>query len=405
MSKRDFGSIRKLPSGRLQARYTGPDGVTYTGRTILNDEDAKPGEPVRWGGSVTFDSRQYAAAYLARVSAVIQEGRWVPPGAPDAPRAAAPVTLAAYSKTWLADRDLSPSTRLLYTNVLRHILPAFGDVPLPSLTPAAVREWHAALKDFTGPTMRAHAYALLRTIMNTAVADEVISANPCRVRGAGSTRRARQIRPASLAELEALVKALPERYRLMALLAAWCALRFGELAELRRSDIDVKAGVVHVRRGVIRGAGGEAVKGPKSEAGKRDVNIPPHLMPAVKDHLRDHVAASRDALIFPAASGGHMAPSALYAVYHPAREVAGRPDLRFHDLRHTGAVLAAATGATLAELMARLGHSTVSAALRYQHAAAERDKVIAAALSELAGGTVTPITRARGKTSRQPAAK
>jgi len=47
----------------------------------------------------------------------------------------------------------------------------------------------------------------------------------------------------------------------------------------------------------------------------------------------------------------HMAPSTLYKVYYPAREAAGRKDLRWHDLRHTGAVLAAQTGATLAELM------------------------------------------------------
>ena len=150
---------------------------------------------------------------------------------------------------------------------------------------------------------------------------------------------------------------------------------------------------------MVRTGNGRVVKDPKSEAGIRAVNIPPHLMPAVRDHLAGHVAASRDALVFPAASGAHMAPSALYAVYHPARKAAGRPDLRFHDLRHTGAVLAAATGATLAELMARLGHSTVSAAMRYQHAAADRDKVIAAALSELAAGTVTPIS-AGGKRKR-----
>ena len=190
---------------------------------------------------------------------------------------------------------------------------------------------------------------------------------------------------------------MPGRYRLMVLLAAWCALRFGELAELRRSDIDVAGGIVHVRRGVIRTDDGRVVKDPKSQAGKRDVNIPPHLMPAVRAHLSDHVAASRDALVFPAAGGGHMAPSSLYAVYHPARDKAGRPDLRFHDLRHTGAVLAAATGATLAELMARLGHSTVSAAMRYQHAAADRDKAIAEALSGLATASVTPITAAKGK--------
>ncbi len=163
----------------------------------------------------------------------------------------------------------------------------------------------------------------------------------------------------------------------------------------------MKNAVVRVRRGVVRGDDGRVVKDPKSEAGKRPVNIPPHLMPAVRDHLAGHVAASRDALVFPAASGAHMAPSALYAVYHPAREAAGRPDLRFHDLRHTGAVLAAATGATLAELMARLGHSTVDAAMAYQHASQDRDKVIAAALSGLAAGTVTPIGRAGGKTTRR----
>ena len=384
MAKRYFGSVRQLPSGRFQARYQGPDGRTYTARTDS-------------GSALTFDSRQYADAYLARISGDIQAGRWV---SPDAAKtiSAAPVTFGAYSRTWLASRELSDSTRLLYSNVLRHILPTFRTVAVTSITPSMVREWTAKLRDETGPTMRAHSYSLLRTILGTAVDDELLAANPCRVRGAGSAKRARQIRPASLAELEAIAAAVPARYKLMVLLAAWCAMRFGELSELRRSDIDVKNGVVHVRRGVVRGGSGRLVKGPKSEAGKRDVNIPPHLIPLVKDHLRKYVAASRDALVFPAASGHHMAPSSLYAVYHPARDAAGRPDLRFHDLRHTGAVLAAATGATLAELMARLGHSTVSAAMRYQHAAADRDKAIAEALSKLASdATVTPITRAKSK--------
>jgi integrase len=384
-SKRTFGNVRKLPSGRFQARYTGPDGATYTGRTPE-------------GRALTFDARQYAGAYLSRVDASIQAGKWVSPDIPaDLPESAAP-TLRAYSETWLAGRDLSPSTRKLYKATLgKQILPALGDLEVTSIAPAAVRKWHAELD--TGPTQRAHAYSLLRTILGTALADDLIPANPCRVRGAGQAKRARQIKPASLAELETLVTAMPARYRLMVLLAAWCAMRFGELAELRRSDIEVNNAVIRVRRGVILGDDGREVKDPKSEAGKRSVNIPPHLMPAVKAHLHDHVAAARNALVFPAASGVHMAPSTLYAVYHPARDAAGRPDLRFHDLRHTGAVLAAAAGATLAELMARLGHSTVSAAMRYQHAAADRDKVIAEALSKLA--TVTPISTAKGKPRRK----
>jgi integrase len=378
MSKSRFGSTRKLPSGRIQARYTGPDGKAYTAPT-------------------TFDSMQYAAAFLARVDADIQRDRWEPPNTTHGSDLKPP-EFGGYAAAWLKGRDLADRTRGDYARILdSHILPTFGHWPMTEITPAMVREWHAALKDSTGPTMRAHAYGLLRTIMTTAVADDLIPANPCRIRGAGSARRVKEIRPASLGELETIAAGVPPRYRLMVLLAAWNAMRFGELTELRRSDVDVKNGVVHVRRGVVRADGSAVVKGPKSEAGRRDVAIPPHLMPAVKAHLRDHVKAHPDALLFPAASGGHMAPSALFKVYRPAREAAGRPDLRFHDLRHTGAVLAAATGATLAELMARLGHSTVSAAMRYQHAAADRDKVIAAALSELAAGTVTPITRAKGK--------
>ena len=380
--RRGFGHVRKLPSGRWQASYLGPDGRRHNAR----DSEDKP---------LTFNAKDHADAWLALRRSEILRGVWQPSAGPKAPTAA-PVTFGDYSRTWLAGRDLSESTRVLYSHVLKHILPAFADAPVTAITPAAVREWNAKLRDSTGPTMRAHAYSLLRTILYTAIDDEIITANPCRVHGAGQAKRARQIEPATLEQLEALVDAMPARYRLMVLLAAWCALRFGELAELRRSDIDVTNAVVRVRRGVIRGDAGRKVKDPKSEAGKRDVNIPPHLMPLVKDHLRDHVTASRDALLFPAASGGHLAPSTLYEIYHPAREAAGRPDLRFHDLRHTGAVLAAATGATLAELMARLGHSTVSAAMRYQHAAADRDKAIAQALSKLA--TVTPITAAKGKT-------
>jgi integrase len=182
----------------------------------------------------------------------------------------------------------------------------------------------------------------------------------------------------------------------MVLLAAWCGLRQGELFELRRSDIDLERGVVRVARGVVRVDGGVVVGTPKSDAGRRTVSIPPHLRPAVEDHLARHVKAAPDALLFPARHGGHMAPSTLYKVWYPARTAAGREDLRFHDLRHTGATLAAATGATLAELMARMGHSTQAAAMRYQHAAEDRDQAIAEALSGFADGKVVPL---RGRRS------
>jgi integrase len=281
-------------------------------------------------------------------------------------------------------KPLAARTLAHYRSLLdAHILPTFGATPLRYITPEAVDHWYA-LTAPGRPTLQAHAYSLLRTILGTAVDRGLITtANPAKVRGGGSTTRAKKVRPATLAELEALVNALPERYRLMALLASWCALRFGELAELRRGDVDTRAGVLRVRRGVVRADGEVIVKAPKSDAGARDVAIPPHLLPLVREHLLQHAEQGRDGLLFPAAGGGHLAPSSLYRVFYRAREAAGRPDLRFHDLRHTGAVLAAQTGATLAELMGRLGHSTPGAAMRYQHAAAERDAEIARKLSAL----------------------
>lgn len=379
-AKRGFGSVRKLPSGRFQARYLAPDGNRYPATA----DDGSP---------LTFDTKTRAERYLERISGEIQRGTWLPPV--ERQRRVDPQSFRSYSEAWLATRELADRTRQDYSQILRdHVWPTFAETDLASITPLAVRTWHAKLA--TGPTMKAHAYSLLRTVMGTAVSDEIVAANPCRIRGAGNTKRVKAIRPASLPELETIAASVPARYKLMILLAAWCALRFGELAELRRSDINVKDGTIDIRRGVVRTKTGHVVKGPKSEAGKRLVHIPPHLLPAVRDHLAAHVPADQDALIFPARNGSHMQPSALQKVYYPARAKAGRTDLRFHDLRHTGATLAAATGATLAELMARLGHSTVSAALRYQHAASDRDKTIAQALSGLVGdATVTPISAAR----------
>jgi integrase len=330
----------------------------------------------------TFVAKVDAEGWLAREQRIIEGGTWVSPKGRAAAKAATEVTFGDYATTFLAERSLKPRTRADYKALLKNqLLPTFKDVALTEITPGSVRAWHLSLGTKT-PTLRAHAYGLLRTILGEAVHDQIIASNPCHIRGAGNSTRVHKIKPATLPELETIVASIPERYRVMVLLAAWCGLRFGELTELRRPDIDVKAGVIRVRRGVTRVDGEFIVGTPKSVAGIRDVAIPPHLLPMVKAHLRDNITGGKNGLLFPAADGvSHMAPSTLYKVYYPARVAAGRPDLRFHDLRHTGAVLVASRGATLAELMARLGHSTAGAAMRYQHASQDRDQELAKMLS------------------------
>lgn len=390
-----FGSVEQLSGGHHRARYTGPDGRRYKAPT-------------------TFLTVKDARAWLSLRQADIIKGEWMPPTA--TPKVDNKLLFRTYAKAWLSDRrvrgePLKVRTREHYQWLLdEHLLPTFGALPVASVSSDDVRAWHDKMGKAT-PTARAHAYGLLNAIMNTAVSDGKAALSPCVIRGAGTSRRVKKIRPATLPELGVLTKAMPEQYQAMILLASWCALRFGELTELRRRGVELTTrvvhdehgagvtrheGVVHVERAVVRAEGGFVVGDPKSDAGIRDVAIPPHLVPVLESHLATHVGKGADALLFPAAHGGHLAPATLYRQFYKARTAAARTDLRFHDLRHSGAVLAAQTGATLAELMARLGHSTPTAAMRYQHAAQGRDRQIAAALSQMAlGASFPPEVRTR----------
>ena len=177
-------------------------------------------------------------------------------------------------------------------------MPTFGPKPITAITPKDVRDWHATtLVD--RPTMRSHAYSLLRTILASAVVDQLIDANPARIVGAGRARRVHKIRPASVEELAVLTEAMPERLRLMVTLASWCALRFGETVELRRGDIELSDEVIRIRRAAVRTGDGYTVTTPKSDAGVRDVAIPPYIIPLIEEYLAEYVGKDRDSLIFP----------------------------------------------------------------------------------------------------------
>jgi integrase len=373
VERRSFGRLRKRPSGRWQAAYVGPDMQLHYAPT-------------------TFEAKDDAVVWLTTERKLTESPHWIAPKARrDTELAGLPPTLAEYAGGWLVSRDLRPRTRSDYRQLLdRLILPALGDLRLTAVTPTAVRNFYTGLGPNT-PTLRARAYGLLHTIMGTAVAEQLITINPCVIRGASNAKTAHRAKPATLGELATIAERMPDHLQLAVLIAAWCGLRFGELVELRRRDVDLVEQIIHVRRGVVRVDGKVVVGKPKSDAGIRDVAIPPHLVPEFRRHLSDHVTFGRDALLFGGRhSNSQLAPSTLYRSFYPARAAAGRPDLRWHDLRHTGATLVAATGASLAELMARIGHSTAGAALRYQHAASDRDRVIAEALSRMAVPVALP---------------
>ncbi len=449
-TRASFGSVRRLPSGRYQARYSDDRMNRHT-------------------APHTFETKTAAEEWLATIRADVVRGTW---RAPELGK----VTVADYAADHLATRlDLSPRTQRLYADLLAgwidrplalRTVPGrpgcgrsvhLGQLPLNAVSVEAVREWYAAalnkaagnaqrraesrrrtqmaaathnarswalannyevkstgrlpgavLKAWTAagspaarvatdlgstaPTVApdagraqvAQAYRFLRMVMAHAVREARIDANPCQIARAGHVKAAERI-PATPAEVSALAAGMPARYSAAVHLAGWSGLRAGELFGLARRHVDLETGTVRVERAVTYAPGQPAVFGStKTEGSRRTVHLPPHVVAILRQHMTTYTGPGPDALIFTDPAGRIVPREARKVPFWRARALIGRPDLRWHDLRHTGATLAAQAGATLAELQHRLGHTTAAAAMIYQHHSADRDKELAQRLSLLA---------------------
>jgi integrase len=231
--------------------------------------------------------------------------------------------------------------------------------------------------------------------MNTAVDDEIIRRNPCRIKGAGQETAPE--RPViTLVEVFAIAAHIQPRYRALVLLAAFGQLRFGELVGLRRDHLilppsrspnvqtpaDEGVLLLRVERAVSQlNSGEQRTKGPKSAAGARTVALPPGILPELRHHLEIFAEPGSDGRLFIGPRGATPKRGNFHRIWKKALEGAEvSAALHLHDLRHTGGTMTARTGATLKEIMSRLGQSSTRAAMIYQHATSERDREIAKAL-------------------------
>ncbi|MFG2060464.1 tyrosine-type recombinase/integrase [Micromonospora sp. NPDC048871] len=369
--KRRFGSVRKLPSGAWQARYTAPDGLPRKAPS-------------------TFDTKRAAEQWLVETEAEMLRGEWLDPDA-------GKITLSEYADRWMRERDLKARTREEYERHIRlHVRPQLGAHALNEISAPHIRKWRAdRLADGVGKPTVAKTYRILHAIFATAVDDDLIRRNPCRIKGAGQDK-ADERPTATLQQVFAIAEAIQPRYRLLVLLAAFAQLRFGELVALRRRDIDLHTMELRVRRATAEMEDGTQVDDdPKSEAGKRPVSLPAGLRADVESHLAEFAEGGPNGRLFLGAQRGIPRRRNFNRIWRKALTAAGIPTdlgLHLHDLRHTGSTWSAQSGATLKELMARIGHSSTRAAMIYQHATRDRDHAIAAALDAL-------IEEARGKIS------
>jgi integrase len=367
---RRFGNVRRRDSGRWQARYPGPDGRMRSAPS-------------------TFATRAEAERWLTLAEAQMIRGEWIDPkqGA---------IPLGDYAERWITERpSLRPRTVELYRWLLgKHIAPHLGAVKLGDLSTAVVRQWRSdLLAAGVSQSIAAKAYRLLRAVLNTAVQEDgIVSRNPCRVRGADRENPAE--RPVlTVTQVFALADAMRyRRLRVMILVTAFATLRWGEVTALRRRDVAsdgswVRVTIAHTEvkgRGIVVGP-------PKSRAGVRTVTIPEAIRPEIVKHLMTYVDSGPDALLFTGPKGGALRRAHFNNLMRWVATVRalGAPGLHFHDLRHTGNLLAAQTGASTKDLMARMGHDDMRAALIYQRATSEADRLIAERLSALMADRTT----------------
>lgn len=348
-----------------------------------------------------FDTLLDAKAALNIARADAARGLFVPPAerravrkAKDERAGAESMTLGEWSERWLAaleaNPDRSKGTIVAYRSVLKnHVIPQLGDVRLVDLTTELVAEHVATLarlpsKRHAGARTNGiapNATIVLRSCINAAVKSRAGGLEAFTFPDAPKHRRVRpedeQGDVATPEEVKALTAAMPEHLRVAVPLAAWCALRMGEVLGLQRRDLehldDPDSATLHVRRQWNSQA--KALTPPKADS-VRSIAIPTALVSALLTHLDTFTGPETTAPVLCGARGVRVSQSTLDRHWREARDIAGRPGFHFHNLRHTGLSAYAVEGATLAELLHRGGHTDVTVALRYQHATAVRDRAL-----------------------------
>ena len=358
-SRNAWGSIRKLPSGRFQARWRGKDGR----------QNSAP---------VTFPTRSDAQRFLSKTRTAIEDGTWKKVDEGSQP-------FAPFAQRFLESHkgNIREVTAVKYETLLRvHVFPRFGEQNLNSIKSIDVSEWVSGLaaKQLRLGTIRG-AHGIMRQVMTEAVRSGLIESNPC-----SHTRFPKMGRyePNIMTPQEAnyLVEAMPKRYQTFVMVLAYCGLRFGEAAALRRDCVDLEARQIHVRESVTN-AGGKTIWSLPKTYEKRSVSLPNFLVDALRSHLAMYVEPESHSLVFTGEKGGWVQNNNFHnRVWNPiVQNLVNAGSIKTHivpkDLRAScGSWVAAENG--VLEAAKRLGHSsTATTTKHYARPLAGRDVMVA----------------------------
>jgi integrase len=350
------GWIETLPSKRFRAVY----------RDEAGDRHSK-----------VFADRKSAKAFLASAVVDIARGQWIDPRGGQLP-------FAEWAARWSAARFTRVSTTATDEGRLRnYLLPFFGDRPLKDISPLTVRAFVAQLTGKVAPKTVRNIHALLSTILRDAVLEGLLLSNPC----AGirlPKEPPSEARFLTAAEIDALVAVTPPPYRALVVTAAGTGMRWGELAGLPRTRLDLLRRRIEVAQTLVDVNGALSIGQPKTPRSRRFISLPSSVVTALAAHLEGH----RHELVFTSDAGEPLRRSNFHArIWRPAIAAAGLgPPPRFHDLRHSHVAMLIAEGVPMKAIQHRLGHNSIVMTMdRYGHLLPDIDDHVIAGLERHLG--------------------
>lgn len=256
----------------------------------------------------------------------------------------------------LYKRNLAPKTRESYDQVTRlYILPAVADLQLNEITPEHVQLAINAAAD-RGSRQAQVVFSVFHAVMRRAYRSRLIVWNPVDAidKPEHEQEQGKALSAADLLLTEPLI-----REDLSLSLALYAGLRRGEICGLQWGDVDLKAGVLRIRRQRCR-AGGELItKTPKSRSGVRDIPIDPQLLPQLKAAFR----------LRPSAWVVDVMPEQITRRWNNMQRIVPISEhYRLHDLRHTYGSRLVLDGVNLRVVQYLMGHSKIDITMRvYSH--------------------------------------
>jgi integrase len=315
-----------------------------------------------------FDTKREAERLAHRRAIEIEGGTWVDPSRNR-------MTFAQYVERyyWPAARHLEPTTQAAYrSNLDRHFLPEFGDMPMRRIVASVIQAWVNEASDHLAPASVVKYHTFLHSIFKRAVTDRVVAYNPC-----DGTRLPKVVRKPKRAvtpeEFDTLLASVPVGFQTLVLVAIETGMRWGEVIALRPVDIDFSRSTIAVGRVVLEvskkitpGGNRYVTRDYPKDDESREIQVGGELCQLLRQHMVANGIRDTD-LMFSTKVGTPISRNTFRTrVWLPSLASAGlREKVRFHDLRGAHASWLLAGGADLKVVMDRLGHRQIATTQQY----------------------------------------